>query len=176
MSFIWYYDAYDISNAILDLDPDLYQNFLFFVTLSILHIQTCMLHLKKAVLKGFIGRLRSTCETLIQSAPVFIRDFYSKSFLLLITLVRVVSLILQQGLGVYKIAAQDQVTGRGQVMLHSPAHPGQLSTSCSTDALIPNIRKRNFLGHTRTPVAGLKATAHTIIILPYDTYSYILLF
>ena len=26
--FIWYYYAYDISNAILDLDPDLCQNFL----------------------------------------------------------------------------------------------------------------------------------------------------
>ena len=26
-SFIWYYYAYDISNAILDLDPDLCQKF-----------------------------------------------------------------------------------------------------------------------------------------------------
>ena len=54
-SFIWYYYAYDISNAILDLDPDLCQNFPFFVTLSILHIQTCMIPLMKAVLKGFIS-------------------------------------------------------------------------------------------------------------------------
>ena len=35
-SFIWYYYTYDISKAILDLDPDLCQNFLFFVTLLIL--------------------------------------------------------------------------------------------------------------------------------------------
>ena len=35
-SFIWYYYTYGISKAILDLDPDLCQNFLFFVTLSIL--------------------------------------------------------------------------------------------------------------------------------------------
>ena len=54
-SFIWYYYAYDISNAILDLDPDLCQKFSFFVTLSILHIQTCMIPLMKAVLKGFIS-------------------------------------------------------------------------------------------------------------------------
>ena len=37
-SFIWYYYAYDISKAILDLDPDLCQNFLFFVNSSIRHI------------------------------------------------------------------------------------------------------------------------------------------
>ena len=29
-SFIWYYYRYEISTAILDLDPDLCQNFLFF--------------------------------------------------------------------------------------------------------------------------------------------------
>ena len=52
-----YYYTYDISLAILDLDPNLCENFLFFVTLSILHIQTCMIHLKKAVLKGFISFL-----------------------------------------------------------------------------------------------------------------------
>ena len=46
---------FDISLAIVDLDPDLCENFLFFVTLSILHIQTCMMHLKKAVLKGLIS-------------------------------------------------------------------------------------------------------------------------
>ena len=50
-----YYYTYDISLTILDLDPDLCENFLFFVSLSILHIQTCMIHLKKAVLKGFIS-------------------------------------------------------------------------------------------------------------------------
>ena len=55
MSFISYYYAYDISKAILDLDPDLCQNFLFFVTLSILHIETCMIPLSKAVHKGFIS-------------------------------------------------------------------------------------------------------------------------
>ena len=54
-SFFVYYYTYDISIAILDLDPDLCENFLFFVTLSILHIQTCMIHFKKAVLKGFIS-------------------------------------------------------------------------------------------------------------------------
>ena len=32
-SFIWYYYSYDISKAILDLDPDLCQNFPYFVTL-----------------------------------------------------------------------------------------------------------------------------------------------
>ena len=52
-SFIWYYYAFDISKAILDLDPDLRQNFTFFVTLSIVHIQTCIIPLLKAVLKGF---------------------------------------------------------------------------------------------------------------------------
>ena len=45
MSFIWYYYIYHISKAILDLDPDLCQNFLFFVTSSILHIETCMIPL-----------------------------------------------------------------------------------------------------------------------------------
>ena len=54
-SFIWYYYTYDISKAILDLDPDLCQNLPFFVTLSILHIQACMIPLMKAVLKGFIS-------------------------------------------------------------------------------------------------------------------------
>ena len=53
-SFIWYYYAYDISKAILDLDPDLCQNYPFFVTLPILRIQRCMIPLMKAVLKGFI--------------------------------------------------------------------------------------------------------------------------
>ena len=55
MSFIWYYYAYDISKAILDLDPDLCQNISFLVTLSILHIQTCVIPLMKAVLTGFIS-------------------------------------------------------------------------------------------------------------------------
>ena len=54
-SFIWYYHAYDISKAILDLDPDLCQNFIFFVTSLILHIETCMIPLNKAVDKGFIS-------------------------------------------------------------------------------------------------------------------------
>ena len=55
MSFISYYYAYDISKCILDLDPDLCQNFLCFVTSSLLHIQTCMIPLSKAVHKGFIS-------------------------------------------------------------------------------------------------------------------------
>ena len=54
-SFIWYYYANDISKAILDLDPDLCQNFVFFVTSSILHIETCMIPLRKAVHKSFIS-------------------------------------------------------------------------------------------------------------------------
>ena len=54
-SFIWYYYLYHISKAILDLDPDLCQNFLFFVTSSILHIETCMIPPSKAVHKGFIS-------------------------------------------------------------------------------------------------------------------------
>ena len=54
-SFIWYYYAYDISTAILDLDPDLCQNFLCFVTSSILYIETRMIPLSKAVHKGFIS-------------------------------------------------------------------------------------------------------------------------
>ena len=54
-SFIWYYYTCHISKAILDLDPDLCQNFLFFVTLSILHIETCMIPLSKAVHKDFIS-------------------------------------------------------------------------------------------------------------------------
>ena len=44
-----------ISKAILDLDPDLCQNFLFFLTSSILHIETCIIPLSKAVHKGFIS-------------------------------------------------------------------------------------------------------------------------
>ena len=55
MSFIWYYYAYDISKAILDLDPDLCQNIYFLVTLSVLRIQTRMIPLMKAVLTGFIS-------------------------------------------------------------------------------------------------------------------------
>ena len=47
--------TYDISIAILDLDPDLCENLLYSITLSILHIQKCMIHQKKAVLKGFIS-------------------------------------------------------------------------------------------------------------------------
>ena len=54
-SFIWYYYTYHISKAILDLDPDLCENFLFVVTSSILHIETCMIPLSKAVHKGFIS-------------------------------------------------------------------------------------------------------------------------
>ena len=55
-SFIWYYYRYmTYQKAILDLDPDLCQNFLFFVTSSILHIETCMIPLSKAVHKGFIS-------------------------------------------------------------------------------------------------------------------------
>ena len=54
-SFIWYYYAYDILKAILDLDPDLCQNILFFISSSILHIETCMVPLSKAVDKGFIS-------------------------------------------------------------------------------------------------------------------------
>ena len=52
-SFIWYYYTYDIWKAILDLHPDLCQNFLFFLTSSILHIETCMILLSPAVHKGF---------------------------------------------------------------------------------------------------------------------------
>ena len=56
-SFIWYYYTYHISKAILDLDPDLCQNFLFFVTSLILHIETCMIPLSKAMHKSFISFL-----------------------------------------------------------------------------------------------------------------------
>ena len=49
------YYTYQISKAILDLDPDLCQNFLFFVTSLILQIETCMIGLSKAVHKGFIS-------------------------------------------------------------------------------------------------------------------------
>ena len=54
-SFIWYYYTYDISKAILDLDPDLCPNFLFFVSSLILHIEICMIPLSKAEHKGFIS-------------------------------------------------------------------------------------------------------------------------
>ena len=54
-SFIWYYYACDIWKAILDVDPDLCQNFLFFLISSILHIETFMTPLSKAVHKGFIS-------------------------------------------------------------------------------------------------------------------------
>ena len=47
--------TYDISKPTLDLNPDLCQNFPFLVTLSMLHIQTCMTPLMKAVLAGFIS-------------------------------------------------------------------------------------------------------------------------
>ena len=52
-----YYYTYDITIAILDLDPDLCENFLFFVTLSILHIQTWKKPLRQAELKSFISFL-----------------------------------------------------------------------------------------------------------------------
>ena len=54
-SFIWYYYRYHISKAILDLDLDLCQNFLFFLTLSILHIEACIIPPRKAVFKGLIS-------------------------------------------------------------------------------------------------------------------------
>ena len=57
MSFIWYYYTYHISKAILDLDPDLCQNFLFLLTLSILHVEACVIPLRKAVFKGLISLL-----------------------------------------------------------------------------------------------------------------------
>ena len=49
----WCMNTYQ--KAILDLDPDLCQNFLFFLTSSILHIETCIIPLSKAVHKGFIS-------------------------------------------------------------------------------------------------------------------------
>ena len=54
-SFIWYYYTYHISKAILDLDPDFCRNFLFFLTLSILHIEACTIPLRKAVFKGLVS-------------------------------------------------------------------------------------------------------------------------
>ena len=71
-SFIWYYYSYDISTAILDLDPDLCQNFPYFVTLSILHIETCMIPLSKAVDKGFISFLTP------KSFELFMRTFMTQ--------------------------------------------------------------------------------------------------
>ena len=56
-SFIWYYYAYHISKAILDLELDLCKIFCYFVTLPIRHIETCMIPLSKAVHKGFISFL-----------------------------------------------------------------------------------------------------------------------
>ena len=44
----------DIPKPFLGLDPDLCQNFLFFISLSMLNIQTYMIHQRKPVLKGFI--------------------------------------------------------------------------------------------------------------------------
>ena len=65
---MWYFDIKTMTRAsfgitthmtyqkaILDLDPDLCQNFPYFVTLSILHIETSMIPLSKAVDKGFIS-------------------------------------------------------------------------------------------------------------------------
>ena len=63
-SFIWYYYTYHISKAILDLDPDLRQNFLFFVTspilLSFLLVTVPFLHIESSVippLKAFYEEL-----------------------------------------------------------------------------------------------------------------------
>ena len=81
-SFIWYYYTYHISKAILDLDPDLCQNFLFFVTSPILHIETCMIPLSKAVHKGFISFLHLRALSYLwgrydpktENAPIFACD------------------------------------------------------------------------------------------------------
>ena len=54
-SFIWYYYTYHILTAILDLDPDLCQNFLFFLTLLIFHVEACIIPLRKAEVKGLIS-------------------------------------------------------------------------------------------------------------------------
>ena len=54
-SFISYYYTYDISKAILDLDPDLYLNFLSFVTLYIVYIETCMIPLSVALAKSYVS-------------------------------------------------------------------------------------------------------------------------
>ena len=54
---ILYYRIYDIPKAILDLNPDFCQHFLFFITLLILLVEICMIPLWKAVNKGFISVL-----------------------------------------------------------------------------------------------------------------------
>ena len=80
-SFIWYYYTYHISTAILDLDPDLCQNFLFFVTSSILHIETCMIPLSKAVHKGFISFLTPKSSELFMGT-LWPKNWKTLSFLL----------------------------------------------------------------------------------------------
>ena len=80
-SFIWYYYRYCISKAILDLDPDLCQNFLFFVTSSILHIETYMIPLSKAVHKGFIFFLTPKSSELFMGT-LWLQNWKKLSFLL----------------------------------------------------------------------------------------------
>ena len=56
-SFISYHYTYDISKGVLDLDPDLCQNFLIFVTLWNLHAETSVIPQWKAVSKDFISSI-----------------------------------------------------------------------------------------------------------------------
>ena len=81
-SFIWHYYTYNMSKAILDLDPDLSQNLLFFVSLSIPHIQTCMMPLMKAELKGFISSFTpKSCEQFM--GMLWPQNWKKQTFLLL---------------------------------------------------------------------------------------------
>ena len=50
--FILIHSYYDIPTTVLDLDPYCVKIFSLFVTLSILHVETCMIPLWKAVYKG----------------------------------------------------------------------------------------------------------------------------
>ena len=77
MSFIWYYYEYHISKAILDLDPDLCQNFLLFISSSILHIETCVIPLSKAVDKETEILSRSILFLLLLYFIIYLFIYYS---------------------------------------------------------------------------------------------------
>ena len=54
MRFISYYYTYDLSKTILDLGPVCVKN-LFPLSLAMLHVETCVIRLWKAVIKAFIS-------------------------------------------------------------------------------------------------------------------------
>ena len=49
-----YYYTLEVPKTIPDLDPDLCQNFTFFITYPSLHVDTCVIPCWKAAIEGFV--------------------------------------------------------------------------------------------------------------------------